>query len=765
MTPRKTKCSLPLLLIAFASISAVRMTAQETSEKTPASVRSVSEDEGKTVVLTPFTVTSVKDKGYGAMQASSGRLGEAYIDTPQATSIVTSELLKDAKLVSSFTALKFVSNVSQTQSGHNPGYNIRGVSTGEIFYDGFSVGGGSVADTAFFDRIEVVKGPATAGYGRGNPAGFINYVSKAPRFTNSTEIETSIGTGGPVANQRVVLDNNGFVTKDGKTAYRFVSAYTRGSSTKEGSDFERSGMQLAVERQFSKGQLTATLNLYHNQNPSIIGADLSNAETYERYLHQFYTVLPSHTLFPDADTSRVPNDIGVLETGAVSSLVFNYNLSPSWSTRQAVNYVGRTTDGTWSGPAAEIYDPVAGTGRAFVFRYYSKVRSVTYQSDFLWKHESQALKSKYTLLFGGDYSDVTSQSYRPVTNTAATTLFPWDPALATYSFAVDVKKNGNQTIGNNKSAYAQLTASFLDDKLRATVAQRKNYYDLTTRSVATKVVSSSQKNSTPITGTYSVLYKITPKLSAYATKAQYQEPPSVKPLYQGLPVGDPRLLETILVKPLTTMTEFGLKGTLLDERLVFTVARYSTKNTGSTGYTLLPQVVINGVIVHASVGYENQYETKGWEFEVFGKITKHLTLMAGGGIQDGTATGPSQPDATGKSTILTFNNDPGDGLFGRLKYSFGSSPDVGLTLTAGFKTYFQGWTYYYGSTPLGTGSFTYPTTETVADFGLSYGLKQGKYRVGLDVTNAFNPDASVHTFGNQNTESGRLVFVSFDARF
>ena len=753
------------LLVAFAIVSTASLFAQTATEKSQPSGTAAKVEE--TVVLTPFTVTSSKDTGYGAMQASSGRLGQSYIDTPQAISVVTSELMKDAKLVSTISAIKFVANATQTQSGHNPGYNIRGVSTGGIFYDGFNIGGNAVMDTAFFDRVEVIKGPATAGYGRGNPAGFLNFVSKQPTFKNSTEIETTFGTGGPVPNQRVVLDNNGLVTSDGKTGYRVVSVYSRGSATKEGSDFERSGLQLGVAHQLKKGQLSGIVNLYRNQNPTVIGGDLSNSETYENYLYAFYApgTLPSHKLFPDADTSRVPNDIGVVDQGMVSSVVFDYNLSENFSTRQAVNFVDRLIDGTFSGPAAEVYDPVTKLGRAFVFRYYLARRSVTYNSDFLWKYENAATNSKFTTLFGADYTDSSNQSYRPVANSAPTLLFPWNPALATYSFPVDMTKNGTRTTGVNKSVYAQVTASLLNDKLRLTVAQRKNYTDLINLNVATKVVSSTVKNSTPLFGTYSLLYKVTPRFSLYATMSKYQEPASSTGLYANLPVGDPRALEMVTIQPTTDLSEFGLKGSLLDERIIFTVARYKVENTGSRGYTLLPKVVVDGTIVHASVSYENLLASEGWEFEMFGKITKNLTFMAGGGIQDGTATAPSQPNAQGKAEVLTFNNDPGDALFARLKYSFGSSPDVGLSLNAGFKTYFKGWTYWYGSTPYKTESMTYSKTDTVTDIGLSYGFNQGRYRIGLDVTNAFNPDSSVHTFGGQSTESGRLVLVSFDAKF
>ena len=713
--------------------------------------------------MTPFTVNESNNTGYGAQQASSGRLGEAYIDTPQATSVVTSELMKDALLVSSFTALKFVPNVTEIGSGHSPGYNIRGITTGELYFDGFSIGSGSVVDSAFFDRIEVVKGPATAGYGRGNPAGFMNFVTKSPLFQDSTEIDTSYGFGGQTPNIRAVLDNNGMLSKDGNTAYRLVAAYSRGSTTKEGSGFNRAGTQLAVERLLDKGQLTSTTTFWHNQNPSIVGADLSNAYTYEKYLYSFYPPghLPSHTLFPNADISDVPSDIGYLDEGIISTLRLNYNLSKEWSTRQAASYTDDLKDGTWSGPAAELYDPVTGFGRAYVFRNYSSARAITYQSDFAWKHDLEALKSNLTLLFGADISDSYSHNSFQVANSTATSLFPFNPGLATYSFPSEADRIGSVSSGTNSSEYVELNATFLDGKIRLTAAERKNEFDLTGRDYVTGTITSRNKASTPLFGTYSLLVKPAKTISLYATAAEYENPAALQNLYNGLPASDPRSNTLIVVQPITKLLEFGIKGSFLDDAISYTIAHFRSDVSGGVGYQILPDVIVNGVVVHASIGFKTTSVTDGWEFELFGRPSKHLTLMGGGGIESGTVTVPDYY----LPQIDDLPQHPGDALFGRAKYTFGATANEGFEVDAGVKVYFSGWSYSTASTQYITGDLTYPKTESVVDFGMGYKFEHGKYRVGLDVTNAFNPHANVHTFGAQNTESGRLVFVSFDAKF
>jgi hypothetical protein len=400
-------------------------------------------------------------------------------------------------------------------------------------------------------------------------------------------------------------------------------------------------------------------------------------------------------------------------------------------------------------------------GRAFVFNQYNDTRVLTYQSDFAGRYASQALKSTYTLLFGADYTDTRTHGSSQVANSTAAPLFPWNPALATYSFPLDLAKRGTVTSGNRESIYAQLSATFLDGKIRATVAQRKNYFDLQGQNFETKAITSNNKSSTPVFGTYSLMYKPKTRLSMYVTSAKYQDPARTQNLYNGLPASDPRSNELILVQPVTDLLEFGVKGTLFNDKVTFTIARYRNEASGTVGFQILPEVIIDGVIVHASVGFKNTNVNEGWEFEAFGKLTNNLTFLVGGGIQEGTVTIPDFYNPQ----VLTLGQDPGNSLFGRLKYSFGDSPAVGLSLSGGAKVYFSGWSYWTGSSQYYTGEQKYSRTDTVVDIGLSYGFSSGRYRVGLDVTNVFHGDASVHTFGGQNTESGRLVFLTFDAKF
>ncbi|UOB60485.1 TonB-dependent receptor [Burkholderia pyrrocinia] len=73
-------------------------------------------------------------------------------------------------------------------------------------------------DTANLERMEVLKGPASALYGRGDPGGLISYTTKQPQFARSNTIGVSAGSYGAL---RQTLDSTGPVTKS--LAYRFVA--------------------------------------------------------------------------------------------------------------------------------------------------------------------------------------------------------------------------------------------------------------------------------------------------------------------------------------------------------------------------------------------------------------------------------------------------------------------------------------------------------------------------------------------------------------
>jgi iron complex outermembrane receptor protein len=74
--------------------------------------------------------------------------------------------------------------------------NMRGFNQyGGAMVDGFvAINAGGVTNLSNVDRIEVVKGPASVLYGRMEPGGVVNIVTKKPQSIRSASIEQTVGT-------------------------------------------------------------------------------------------------------------------------------------------------------------------------------------------------------------------------------------------------------------------------------------------------------------------------------------------------------------------------------------------------------------------------------------------------------------------------------------------------------------------------------------------------------------------------------------------
>ncbi len=204
------------------------------------------------VELSPFTVTTDKDRGYAATNAISGsRVDTAIKDLPVPMQVITSEFIKDTGATDLRKSLGYVAGISlQTQNdlennggiggiqrgAYGPGgvnnpegvtsnisgtqLKIRGFITNNVLRDGFLRG--SPSDAINIDRIEVVQGPNALLYGTGNFGGVVDYLTKRP--LNRQQGYATFGYG---MNQymRSTLDVTGPLSRDYNVDYRVISAW------------------------------------------------------------------------------------------------------------------------------------------------------------------------------------------------------------------------------------------------------------------------------------------------------------------------------------------------------------------------------------------------------------------------------------------------------------------------------------------------------------------------------------------------------------
>jgi len=185
-----------------------------------------------------------KDKSYTVDDVSTAtRIPVPVHDTPRSVEVVTKQVLEDQKVIRFSEALRNVSGVSQfsTQGGQGGSVMIRGFASDQsVFKNGFR-------DDSFFssraqrdiiniESIEVIKGPPSFLYGRADPGGVINQITKAPLKTPYYSAEMILGN---YDLYRPQIDIGGPLNESKTLTYRFNGLYESAGSYREGVRSER----------------------------------------------------------------------------------------------------------------------------------------------------------------------------------------------------------------------------------------------------------------------------------------------------------------------------------------------------------------------------------------------------------------------------------------------------------------------------------------------------------------------------------------------
>lgn len=187
-----------------------------------------SQDNDDIEELDAFEVESAQDYGYRKTVAiTATRLGSDILETPLNISVVSSELIEDLARDNTVDLFNYTSSVKVSYDvpvGLSPGtadngFKIRGFSTTFGYQDGVRRPQGFYVDGV--DRVEVIKGPVGLYFGRTEPGGIVNFVTKRPNFIESTKVRLGYGSydyyKGMIDHQNVIMDD--------KLGYRIVGSY------------------------------------------------------------------------------------------------------------------------------------------------------------------------------------------------------------------------------------------------------------------------------------------------------------------------------------------------------------------------------------------------------------------------------------------------------------------------------------------------------------------------------------------------------------
>ncbi|MCP3036617.1 TonB-dependent siderophore receptor [Xanthomonas euvesicatoria] len=145
-------------------------------------------------------------------------------DLPISARVLDRTLLEDAGVTDLAGALELASGITKANNlgGLWDSYSMRGFTgdpnfSSDYMVNGFNASRGynGLRDAANTQSIEVIKGPASALYGRGEPGGAVNIVTKKPLFQPQHSVDVSAGR---FDSYRAAIDSTGPLSEN--VAYR-----------------------------------------------------------------------------------------------------------------------------------------------------------------------------------------------------------------------------------------------------------------------------------------------------------------------------------------------------------------------------------------------------------------------------------------------------------------------------------------------------------------------------------------------------------------
>jgi outer membrane receptor protein involved in Fe transport len=178
--------------------------------------------EEEVVTLEAFRVTTQRTNDYVAAESITGtRIASKIIELPFNVNVATKEFIEDFSLTELNEQIGYMSSVGQSEGSALPGSGIdsvpvRGFTSDADLRNGFRRLAGTVHNIAI-DRVEAIKGPAAGIYGRIQPGGVVNVVTKKPSAKPAQRVSLS---GGNYGQLRAEASSTGPVGKSRRLFYR-----------------------------------------------------------------------------------------------------------------------------------------------------------------------------------------------------------------------------------------------------------------------------------------------------------------------------------------------------------------------------------------------------------------------------------------------------------------------------------------------------------------------------------------------------------------
>lgn len=532
------------------------------------------------------------------------KIDTAVLDLPQSAQVLNEQLIIDQAARDITDLYRSIAGVSEFSYS---GVTFRGFrDSGNVFYDGVRgdpYSGFSVPQLFNVERVDILKGPAAALYGGGEPGGMINYVTKKASFEPSVSTGLTAGNYdlfGGWADARGPLNN--------VVAYRLAAFYEEQDVFRNNADARN--VEVAGGLLFALGDAT-DLDLTFDWVDQDLGGNRLRGVPVDDSGN--FLVDRSYNANERFDYQNL--DATVLQA------VLNHEFTQAFNVRTTLRYLENEREQAYH--ESRSWVDVNGDGEANIDdrtirrEYRDQFRAndeISLTTDFTLTWTSGDVEHR--LLFGADYHDVETEydylrARYEADNVANLNIFDLNYGItdpSTYNLT-DLNPDGVEA--KRYGVYVQDQVSIGEKWVLLGGARYDRFDDLSKASG----FDFSDSNVSPRAG---IVYKPIPSTAFYVNYSESFEPTSLGD--QDDVIGDRSL------DPETgTQIEIGAKTELLDGRILATLAIYdidkeniALRNPDDTG----PD---DGIPALLNIG---AVESRGAELTLVGDLTADWTVTA-----------------------------------------------------------------------------------------------------------------------------------------
>lgn len=524
----------------------------------------------------------------GTRQAYQGNF--APLETPQSELSIDSAALQNAGAIDLSQALDLSTSVARQNNfgGLWNSFALRGFVGDEnlpsnYLVNGFNAGRGfgGARDLSGIESVEVLKGPRAALFGRGEPGGTVNLVTKRPTFDTDGELRLSVGS---YDTYRMDLDYT--TPLSDSVAIRLVGFYEDAESFRDTIETTKQGFSPSIAWRVSdKSQLIYELEYSHQEVPFDRGVIAIDGEL---------------GLIPESRFLGEPGD-GPMEADVLGhQLEFQHDFNDNWSGLLGFNYRDTSLEGAATETGfGEVIDGEINRFRRT--RDYDATYHV-FRAEVTGDVELGGLKHRLIIGIDSDKFE-NDQVFLRVRGDQFINVF--DPVYGAYPLPEPGPNTDRVETQESVGLFVQDQIS-LTEKLDIRIGARYDDYEQELNNRRSGTIA--EQNESRISPQFGVVYEVTEATSVYAAYGE-----NFRPLSGTDADGNG------FEPNQSTSIEAGIKFSLNDGALFGTIAVFQVEQDNI--------LVVDDpeAFTSAAIG---EAESRGFEIDLNGEIADGLNLWA-----------------------------------------------------------------------------------------------------------------------------------------